>query len=89
MINTGDTAFLILAATYVFLMTPGLAFFYGGLSQKKNVLNTMMMSVAIMGLASVLWVLIGYSLSFSGDVGGFIGDLKAFGFKGIGAEPGP
>ncbi|MGN1115707.1 MAG: ammonium transporter [Candidatus Ornithomonoglobus sp.] len=89
MINTGDTGFMILCATYVFFMTPGLAFFYGGLSQRKNVVNTMMMSISIMGLASVLWVLCGYSLSFSGDIGGIIGNLKAFCFNGVGAEPGP
>ena len=89
MIDTGSTAFIIICATYVFLMTPGLAFFYGGLSQKKNVVNTMMMSFFIMGLASVLWVLFGYSLSFSGDIGGFIGNLGWFGFSGVGAEPGP
>ena len=76
MLNSGDIGFMIIAATYVFLMTPGLAFFYGGLAQRKNVLNTMMMSVAFMGLSSVLWVLCGYSLSFSGDLGGVIGNLK-------------
>lgn len=54
MLNSGDIGFMIIAATYVFLMTPGLAFFYGGLAQRKNVLNTMMMSVAFMGLSSVL-----------------------------------
>lgn len=53
MLNSGDIGFMIIAATYVFLMTPGLAFFYGGLAQRKNVLNTMMMSVAFMGLSSV------------------------------------
>ena len=78
MLNSGDIGFMIIAATYVFLMTPGLAFFYGGLAQRKNVLNTMMMSVAFMGLSSVLWVLCGYSLSFSGDLGGVIGNLKWF-----------
>ena len=89
MIDTGSTAFMIISAAMVFIMTPGLAFFYGGLSQRKNVLNTMMMSVFIMGLATVLWVLVGYSLSFSGDLGGIIGDLKWFAFNGVGAEPGP
>lgn len=89
MLNSGDIGFMIIAATYVFLMTPGLAFFYGGLAQRKNVLNTMMMSVAFMGLSSVLWVLCGYSLSFSGDLGGVIGNLKWFAFNGVGAEAGP
>lgn len=88
--NSGDIGFMIIAATYVFLMTPGLAFFYGGLSQRKNVLNTMMMSVSLMGLASVMWVLFGYSLSFSGDIGGIIGNLKWFAFNGVSAsEAGP
>lgn len=89
MLNSGDIGFMIIAATYVFLMTPGLAFFYGGLAQRKNVLNTMMMSVAFMGLSSVLWVLCGYSLSFSGDLGGVIGNLKWFAFNGVGSEAGP
>ena len=59
------------------------------LHKEKNVLNTMMMSVAFMGLSSVLWVLCGYSLSFSGDLGGVIGNLKWFAFNGVGAEAGP
>ena len=71
MISAGNTAFLLIAVTFVFLMTPGLAFFYGGLSRRKNVLNTMMSSIFIIGLASLMWVMIGYSLSFSGDNGGY------------------
>jgi Amt family ammonium transporter len=74
--NTGDTAFILISAALVLLMTPGLAFFYGGLERRKNVLNTMMSSFFIMGLASVLWVLVGYSLSFSGNNLGIIGDFK-------------
>lgn len=89
MVNAGDTGFMIICATYVFLMTPGLAFFYGGLAQRKNVLNTMMMSISLMGVSSVLWVLCGYSLSFSGDIGSVIGNLKWFAFNGVGAEAGP
>ncbi len=88
MISAGNTAFLLIAVTFVFLMTPGLAFFYGGLSRRKNVLNTMMSSIFIIGLASLMWVMIGYSLSFSGDKGGIIGTLQAVGLKGIGADPG-
>lgn len=88
MISAGNTAFLLIAVTFVFLMTPGLAFFYGGLSRRKNVLNTMMSSIFIIGLASLMWVMIGYSLSFSGDNGGIIGTLQAVGLKGIGADPG-
>ena len=88
MISAGNTAFLLIAVTFVFLMTPGLAFFYGGLSRRKNVLNTMMSSIFIIGLASLMWVMIGYSLSFSGDNGGIIGTLQAVGLEGIGADPG-
>lgn len=86
--NTGDTAFIMIASAMVLFMTPGLAFFYGGLVRRKNVLNTMMSSLVIMGLASALWVLIGYSLSFGGNVGGVIGTLKWIGLNGIGEEPG-
>lgn len=81
--NTGDTGFLILCAAFVFFMTPGLAFFYGGLVRRKNVLNTMMSSVFIMGLASVLWVLIGYSLSFGGNTAGIIGTFRQAGLQGL------
>lgn len=81
--NTGDTAFILVSAALVFFMTPGLAFFYGGLERRKNVLNTMMSSFFIIGLASVLWVLIGYSLSFSGDNLGIIGNLKLFCLNGM------
>ncbi len=88
MINSGNVAFILISVTFVFLMTPGLAFFYGGLSRRKNVLNTMMSSIFIIGLASIMWVLIGYSLSFSGDIGGIIGTLKSFGLNGVGLEPG-
>lgn len=88
MINAGNTAFLLISVTFVFLMTPGLAFFYGGLARRKNVLNTMMTSIFIIGLASIMWVLIGYSLSFSGDIGGIVGTLQAVGLKGIGLDPG-
>ena len=88
MINTGDTAFVLIAAAMVLFMTPGLALFYGGMVQRKNVLNTMMSSLFIMGLASAMWVLVGYSLSFSGNTGGIIGDLKQFALMGVGQEPG-
>ncbi len=81
--NTGDTAFMLICSALVFFMTPGLAFFYGGLVRRKNVVNTMMCCVAIMGLAIVMWVAIGYSLSFGGDHGGIIGDLKWAFLNGI------
>lgn len=80
--NTGDTAFVIISAALVLFMTPGLAFFYGGLERRKNVVNTMMTSFFLIGLASVMWVVIGYSLSFSGELP-VIGNLKAAFLNGI------
>ena len=87
--NTGDTAFMMICAALVFFMTPGLAFFYGGLVRRKNVCNTMMACVAIMGLSVVMWVLFGYSLAFGGNHMGVIGDFRWFGFEGVGMEAGP
>ena len=87
--NSGDVAFILIAAAMVLFMTPGLAFFYGGLERRKNVLNTMMSSLFIMGLASAMWVVAGYSLSFGGNNGGFIGSLKWFCLNGITFEAGP
>lgn len=88
MLNSGDTGFMMIATAFVFFMTPGLAFFYGGLVRRKNVLNTMLSSFFIMGLASLMWVLVGYSLSFSGNCGGVIGNLKGFCMANVGWEPG-
>lgn len=65
--ETGNIAFILICSGLVFLMTPALAFFYGGLERRKNILNTMMMVICTLGLASILWIAIGYSLSFSGD----------------------
>lgn len=79
---------MMIATAFVFFMTPGLAFFYGGLVRRKNVLNTMLSSFFIMGLASLMWVLVGYSLSFSGNCGGVIGNLKSFCMANTGWEPG-
>lgn len=89
MIDTGSTAFVMIAAAFVFIMTPGLAFFYGGLVRRKNVVNTMMACVAIMGLSVVMWGLFGYSLAFGGNHGGIIGDFRWFGLSGVGMEAGP
>lgn len=88
-LNTGDIAFMLICTAFVFLMTPGLAFFYGGLVKRKNTLNTMLSSFIIVGLASILWVLIGYSLSFSGNNGGIIGNLNWAGLSGVTAQAGP
>lgn len=85
--KSGDIAFMLISAALVLFMTPGLAFFYGGMERRKNVLNTMMSSFFIMGLASVMWVLIGYTLSFSGNTFGIIGNLKWLGLNGVGEAP--
>jgi Amt family ammonium transporter len=86
-INTGDTAWLLASAALVMFMTPGLAFFYGGLVRAKNVLGTMMQSFIALALVTVLWVLIGYTLAFGPDKGGLIGGLDFIGLRDVGAAP--
>ena len=86
-INLGDSSFILICSAMVLLMTPGLAFFYGGMVRRKNVLNTLMSSFFICGLASLMWVIIGYSLSFGNDIGGVLGGFNFFFFSGVGAEP--
>ena len=83
MINSGDTGFIIICAALVLLMTPGLAFFYGGMVRRKNVVNTMMTSIFVIGIAIVMWVLFGYSLAFGNDHFGVIGDLSFLGLSGV------
>lgn len=80
---------MIICAALVFFMTPGLAFFYGGLVRRKNVCNTMMACVSIMGISVIMWVLFGYSLAFGGNHGGIIGDLRWLGLNDVGMEAGP
>ena len=75
MFDTGNTGFMLLATSLVMLMTPGLAFFYGGLVGRKNVLAIMMQSFVSMGVTTILWITVGYSMCFSGDIGGIIGNL--------------
>ena len=87
--NTGDTALVLISAAFVFLMTPALGFFYGGLGRRKNVVSNLMNSFFILGLATVLWVAVGFSLSFGQDHGGVIGDFSWAFFNGVGFEPGP
>ena len=88
--NAGDTGFMMICAAMVFFMTPGLAFFYGGLVRRKNVVNTMLACTALMGLSVVMWVLFGYSLSFGGNHAGIIGDFRWFALNGIAMnEAGP
>ncbi len=85
--SSGDTAWILVSAAMVMLMTPGLALFYAGMVRKKNVLSTMMMSFAILGVIGVLWVLYGYSLAFGPDHGGFIGGLDWIGLRSVAQEP--
>ena len=82
-IDTGNTGFMLLASSLVMLMTPGLAFFYGGLVGRKNVLAIMMQSFVSMGWTTVIWFAVGYSLCFSGDVGGVIGNLDLAFLRGV------
>ena len=79
----------MICAALVFIMTPGLAFFYGGLVRRKNVVNTMMACVAIMGLSVFMWTLFGYSLSFGSDHGGIIGGIDWLALNGVGWDAGP
>ncbi len=91
MIDSGDTAWIMVSTALVMFMTPGLAFFYAGLVRSKNVLSTMMHSFIVIGLVSVLWVIVGYSLAFGSDwFGGLVGNpADFFGMKDVGQEPGP
>ncbi|HEY8921499.1 MAG TPA: ammonium transporter, partial [Candidatus Limnocylindria bacterium] len=82
-IDTGNTGFMLLCSSLVMLMTPGLAFFYGGLVSRKNVLTIMMQSFVSMGWTTIIWFAVGYSLTFSGDVGGVIGNLDMAFLRGV------
>ncbi|MDA8221166.1 MULTISPECIES: ammonium transporter [Desulfosporosinus] len=88
-LNTGDISFLVICTLLVFLMTPGLALFYGGMVRKRNVLSIMMQSYAAMGVVTVIWVLFGYSLAFGPDHGHIIGGLDWIGLRGVGLSPNP
>src|SRR5256886_7912166 len=87
-ISAGDTAWVLTSTALVMVMTVGLAFFYGGLVRPKNALNTMMMSVVALGLISVQWVLVGYSIAF-GHGSPLWGGLPWLGFRGVGVDPRP
>jgi Amt family ammonium transporter len=87
MINAGDTAFVLISAALVMLMTPGLALFYGGMVRSKNILGTLMQCFLILGLVSVQWALWGYSLAFGPDHWSLLGDLSWLGLRGVGAVP--
>jgi ammonium transporter, Amt family len=86
-INSGDTAFVMISAALVLLMTPGLAFFYGGMVRRKNILSVLMQCFILMCVLSVQWVLWGYSLAFGPDLHGLVGSLAWAGLNGVGAEP--
>lgn len=86
-ISLANSAFIIMCSTLVFLMTPGLAMFYSGMERRKNALNTLMSCFFICGVASILWVTIGYSLSFGANHGGVIGGLNHLFFQGVGSDP--
>ena len=82
--NSADVAWIIVATALVFLMTPGLAFFYGGMVHRKNVISTMIKSMVAAGIVSVLWIVVGYSLCFGNDIGGFIGNpMTHLFFRGV------
>lgn len=87
--NTGDTAFLMVSAALVMLMTPGLALFYAGMVRTKNTLGTIMQSFIIIGLISLQWILWGYSMAFGPDKFGIIGGLEWFGLRNVGLTPHP
>ena len=88
-LDTGTTAWLLVSTAMVMLMTPGVGFFYGGLVRRKNFISMVALSFIVFALVSLQWVLFGYSLSFGGDVGGFIGNLQYVSLEGIGMEAGP
>lgn len=81
--NSGDIGFMLICSALVLLMTPGLAFFYGGLVRRKNVVNTMMTSIFVIGIAAIMWALFGYSLAFGNDHFGIVGDFSWLGLQGI------
>jgi Amt family ammonium transporter len=86
-VNNGDTAWLLVSSALVMFMTPALALFYGGMVRQKNILGTVMQSFILIGLISVEWILVGYSMAFGPDHGGVIGDLSWFALGGVGIEP--
>jgi Amt family ammonium transporter len=88
-LDTGDTAWMLVSSALVLFMTPGLALFYGGMTRQKNILSTIMHSFFIMGVVSVQWAVIGYTLSFGTDVGSLIGGLDYLFLNGVGQGPSP
>lgn len=89
-IDAGDTAWMLVSSAFVLLMTPGLAFFYGGMVTRKSIISTMLQSFVALGVISVLWVVVGFSLAFGDSIGGFVGDPTTyFVFNGVSLKPNP
>ncbi len=89
-IDAGDTAWMLVSSAFVLLMTPGLSFFYGGMVNKKNIISTMLQSFIALGVISVLWVIVGFSLAFGESFGGIIGNpMTYFAFHNVGTEANP
>jgi Amt family ammonium transporter len=88
-IDSGATAWILASTALVMIMTPGVGLFYGGLVRRKNFINMITLSFVAFALVSIQWVLIGYSLAFGPDIGGFIGNLQHLGLEGVGMDPGP
>ena len=88
-IDSGATAWILASTALVMIMTPGVGLFYGGLVRRKNFINMITLSFVAFALVSIQWVLIGYSLAFGPDVGGFVGSLQNLGLNGVGMDPGP
>jgi len=87
-LDTGATAWILAATALVMIMTPGVGFFYGGLVRRKNLISMITLSFVAFALVSIQWVLVGYSLAFGPDIGGFIGGLDYLGLNNVGMEPG-
>ena len=89
-IDKGDTAWMLVASAFVLLMTPGLAFFYGGMVHKKNIISTMLQSFVALGVISVLWVVVGFSMAFGDSIYGIVGNpMTYFSFKDVTISPNP
>jgi ammonium transporter, Amt family len=88
-IDTGATAWILAATALVMIMTPGVGFFYGGLVRRKNFISMIALAFVAFALVTIQWVLVGYSLAFGSDIGGFIGNLEYLGLNNVGMEPGP
>jgi Amt family ammonium transporter len=87
-VSTGDTAWVLTSTALVMMMVPALAFFYGGMVRRKNVLSTLNLSVILMGVLSLQWIIYGFS-AFGNDIAGLIGGLNYLGLRGVGQEPNP